>query len=122
MEDITRRKLETDKKLMFMSGEEAHAELMDELERYVPYSWPPCPHLSLTAYTHRYPLIDRAMSDFQGLENDTFISNLRQSLGDLLAESRGEGSTSSSGGMRHYHLPSFPLHHHISPKLDLFVL
>jgi len=72
VEDITRKKLETDQRLQYMPPETVHRELQQELERY--------------------PIVERAVADVHMLSDHSFVSGIRNSLQKILQEDRAKGS------------------------------
>ncbi|GJJ07748.1 hypothetical protein Clacol_001953 [Clathrus columnatus] len=69
IEDISRDKLASDKRLEIKMKEAIHSELMQEVEKY--------------------PMIQQAVTDFSALKDETFLSSIDGYLGNIV---RGENN------------------------------
>ena len=85
MEDITRKKLHYDSKLLFGPEATTQRELLQELDRYVVAT---CLSGSPTDYARRYPVVERAVSDLPSLSDPSLSTALRESLTRVLHERR----------------------------------
>ncbi len=85
VEDIARQKMESEPKLQYMSETLASKELMQELDRcFIDGNLHP--HTAQPA--HRYPIVDRAVSDVRMLSDPSFAAGIRTSVRKILQEDR----------------------------------
>lgn len=109
VEDITRRKLESDGKILTMSETSVYRELTQELNRCV----------SLSVYRPgglrwqcRYPLVGRTVAETPKLNDPAFAQTVRGTITRILREDRGEKQTDSGKSSQIQRKPSVaPAHH-----------
>lgn len=77
VDDIARKKLETDQRLQYMPAETVHRELQQELDRY--------------------PIVERAVADVRMLSDQSFISGIRDSVQRILREDRAKAPQTEKG-------------------------
>lgn len=76
VEDITRRKLQQDQRLLYLAETAMNRELHQEL--------------------NRYPIVDRAISEVPSLRDPDFRVAIRQQLTQMLRDDRNGGASSSA--------------------------
>jgi len=78
VEDIARKKLETDQRLQYMPPETVHRELQSELDRY--------------------PIVERAVADVRKFSDPSFTNGISTSLQKILREDRANGPQPQKDG------------------------